>query len=142
MTYPLHLFKKKKQAILIIRNIYIKIKQCKNGVSPASSPVKNLLAMQETQETQVLSLDREDPLEKKMATHYSILARKISWTEEPCGLQSMESQRVGHNWATEHSVQKSQLISMISAEAFSPYPPHSHYKRRKVMYFLILTVWF
>ena len=80
MTYPLHLFKKK--AILIIRNIYIKIKQCKNGVSPASSPVKNLLAMQETQETQVLSLYREDPLEEKMATHYSILARKISWTED------------------------------------------------------------
>ena len=87
----------KKKAILIIRNIYIKIKQCKYGVSLVSSPVKNLLAMQETQETQVLSLDREDPLEEKMATHYSILARKIPWTEEPCGLQSTESQRVGHD---------------------------------------------
>ena len=39
----------------------------------------------------------EDPLEKEMATHSSILAWKISWTEEPGGLQSMGSQRVGHN---------------------------------------------
>ena len=48
--------------------------------------VKNLPAMQETQ---VLSLDQEDPLEKGMATHSSILAWKIPWTEEPGGLQSM-----------------------------------------------------
>ena len=40
----------------------------------------------------------EDPLEKEMATHSSILAWKISWTEEPGGLQSIGSQRVGHNW--------------------------------------------
>ena len=44
------------------------------------------------QETQVQSLGQEDPLEKEMATHSSILARKIPWTEEPVGLQSMESQ--------------------------------------------------
>ena len=42
-------------------------------------------------------LGREDPLEKEMATHSSILAWKISWTEEPDGLQSMGSQRVGHD---------------------------------------------
>ena len=48
--------------------------------------VKRLPAMQETW---VLSLDREDPLEKEMATHSSILAWEISWTEEPCGLYSM-----------------------------------------------------
>ena len=48
--------------------------------------VKNLLAVQETQ---VQSLDREDPLEKEMATHSCILAWKIPWTEEPGGLQSM-----------------------------------------------------
>ena len=53
--------------------------------------------MQETQETQVQSLGQEDPLEKGMATHYSILAWSIAWTEEPSGLQSMGSQRVGHN---------------------------------------------
>ena len=51
--------------------------------------VKNLTVTQETQETYVQSLCREDPLEKEMATHSSILARKIQWTEEPGGLQSM-----------------------------------------------------
>ena len=56
--------------------------------------VKNLPAMQETQ---VLSLDWEDLLEKGMATHSSILAWRIPWTEEPGGLQSMGSQRVGQN---------------------------------------------
>ena len=45
--------------------------------------------MQETQETQVQFLSQEDPLEEEMATHSSILARKIPWTEEPGGLQSM-----------------------------------------------------
>ena len=48
-------------------------------------------------ETQVQSLGQEDPLEKEMATHSSILAWRIPWTEEPGGLQSMGSQRVGHN---------------------------------------------
>ena len=56
--------------------------------------VKNLLAMQETQ---VRSLGREDSLEKGMATHSSILAWSILWTEEPGRLQSMESQRVIHD---------------------------------------------
>ena len=54
--------------------------------------VKNLLTMQETQETRVLSLGQEDPLEVEMATHSSILAWEIPWTEEPSGLQSMGSQ--------------------------------------------------
>ena len=48
----------------------------------------------------VRSLGWEDPLEKEMATHSSILAGKISWTEEPGGLQSMGLQRVGHDWFT------------------------------------------
>ena len=52
--------------------------------------VKNLPAVQETQ---VHSLDWEDPLEKKMTTHSSILAWRIPWTEEPDGLQSMGLQR-------------------------------------------------
>ena len=56
--------------------------------------VKNLPAVQETR---VRSLGWEDPLEKEMATHSSILAWKISWTEEPGGLQSMGSQRVRHD---------------------------------------------
>ena len=56
---------------------------------PSGSAVKNLSAMQETQ---VQSLDQEDPLEKGMATYFSILAWRIPWTEEPGGLQSMELQ--------------------------------------------------
>ena len=59
--------------------------------------------MQEIQETQVKSMDREDPLKKQMTTHSSILAWEIPWTEKPGGLQSMGSQRVGHNWGTEHT---------------------------------------
>ena len=56
--------------------------------------VKNLPAMQETR---VRSLDQEDPLEKGMAAHSSILAWRIPWTEETGGLQPIGSQRVGHN---------------------------------------------
>ena len=56
--------------------------------------VKDLPAVRETQ---VCSLGREDPLEKGMAKHSSILAWRILWTEEPGGLQSMRSQRVGHS---------------------------------------------
>ena len=53
--------------------------------------------MQETQETWVPSLGGEEPLEEKMTTHSSVLAWKSPWTEEPGGLQSMGSQRVGHD---------------------------------------------
>ena len=60
--------------------------------------VKNLPAMQETG---IRSLGQEDPLEKGMATHSSILVWRIPCTEEPAGLQSMGSQRVGHDWLTE-----------------------------------------
>ena len=49
------------------------------------------------QEMQVRSLGQEDPLEKKMETHFNVLAWKISWTEESGSLQSMGSQRVGHD---------------------------------------------
>ena len=59
--------------------------------------VKHLPAMWETQ---VQSLGQEAPLEKEMATHSTILAWRIPWTEEPGGLQSLVSQRVGHDWAT------------------------------------------
>ena len=57
--------------------------------------------MQEMQETQVWSLGREDPLEKEMATHISIFAWEIPWTEEPGGLHSpLGLKRVGHDLAT------------------------------------------
>ena len=53
--------------------------------------------MQETQETQVRFLRQEDPLEEEMAIHSGILAWGIPWIEEPGGLQSLGSQRVGHD---------------------------------------------
>ena len=60
--------------------------------------LKNLPAMQEIQ---IRSLDQEDPLEKLMTTHSSILAWRISWIEEPGGLQSMGLKRVGHDYIFE-----------------------------------------
>ena len=64
--------------------------------------VKNLSARQEIREAWVLSPDQEDPLEKEMATHFSILALEILWTKEPGGLRSIGSQRVGHDWVNKH----------------------------------------
>ena len=64
---------------------------------PGGSEVKCLPGMWETW---VRSLGREDPLEKEMATRCSTLAWRIPWREEPGGLQSTGSQRVGHDWAT------------------------------------------
>ena len=55
------------------------------------------------QETWILSLSQEAPLEKGMATNSSILAWEISWPDESDGLQSTGSQRVGHDWVTKHS---------------------------------------
>ena len=71
------------------------------------SVVKNLPAKQETW---VHSPGQEDPLEMGMATHSSILAWRIPWTEEPGRLQSMGSQRVGHDWATKHTQEKIRIL--------------------------------
>ena len=68
---------------------------CNIGASLVAQLVKNLSAVQETW---VRSLGWGDPLEKEMETYSSIFAWKISWTEETGGLQSMRSQRVGHDW--------------------------------------------
>ena len=65
-------------------------------VSLVAQMARNLLAMQETW---IQSLIWEDSLEKGMTTHSSILAWRIPWTEEPDELQSMGSQRVGHDWS-------------------------------------------
>ena len=65
--------------------------------SLVAQPIKNLPTMQETW---VQSLGWEDPLEEEMATHFSILAWRIPWIEEPGRLQSMGSQRIRHDWAT------------------------------------------
>ena len=61
--------------------------------------VKNPPAIQKSQEMWVQSLGQEDPLEEGMATHSSILSWRISQTEEPGGLGSIGSQRVGHDWS-------------------------------------------
>ena len=63
----------------------------------ASLVAQMVMCLPTMQETQVRSLGREVPLEKAMALHSSILAWKIPWTEEPSRLQSMGSQRVGHD---------------------------------------------
>ena len=67
------------------------------GVTLASLVAQRLKHLTPMQETRVRSLGGEDPLEKEMATHSSILAWRISWTEEPGRLQSTGSQRVGHD---------------------------------------------
>ena len=66
-------------------------------ISLMAQMVKNLPAVQESQAP---SLGQEDPLEKEMATHSSILAWEIPWAEEPGRIQSMGSQRVGHDLVT------------------------------------------
>ena len=73
----------------------------KHKIPLVAQTVKHLPTMRETQ---VRSLGREDPLEKEMATHSSTLAWKIPWMEECDRLQSMGSQRVGHDWATSLSL--------------------------------------
>ena len=65
--------------------------------------VKNLPAMQETQEMQVWSLGQEDLLEEEMATHFSILAWKVPCIENFGGQQSKGSKRVGHNWESKNT---------------------------------------
>ena len=68
-----------------------------NGASLVAQTVQRLPTMQETR---VWSLGWEDPPEKEIAAHSSILVWRIPWTEDPGGLQSMGSQRVRHDWAT------------------------------------------
>ena len=74
---------------------------------PGGSDIKNLPAMQETW---FHSLGGEDSLEKGMATHSTILAWRIPWTEEPDGLQSMGSQRARTEWLSTHSYWPKELM--------------------------------
>ena len=85
--------------IATIKELWI-IEDHKHIILPYTGFPGSSVSEESAHSTQVWSLGREDPLEKEMATHSSILAWKISWTEEPGGLQYMGSQRVGHNWAT------------------------------------------
>ena len=70
---------------------------------PGGSVAKNQLA---NQKTQVQSLSREDPLEEEMASHSSVLAWEMPWTEESEGLQPMGSQESRHNFATKQRVSR------------------------------------
>ena len=99
--------------------------------SLVAQSVKNLLAVQETR---VWSLDLEDPLEKEIANHSSILAWKIPWTEEPGGLLSMGLKRVRYNWVTNTNpsgyyyvlfVEQQQrgLMIMVLCEISMTWPP-------------------
>ena len=98
---------------------------------PIAQLVKNLPAVQETW---VWFLGREDPLEKKLAVHSSILAWKIPWTEEPGRLQSKGSQRVRHHWATSlHSLpavrpQENYLTSLSLSFLFYKMEITAHFK--------------
>ena len=80
---------------------FFKIFLCIWGASLVAQRLKRLPGMRETW---VRSLSQEDPLEKEMAAHSSTLAWRIPWREEPGKLQSMGSQRVGHNWAVSLSL--------------------------------------
>ena len=78
--------------------------KCKEAMKCALNTIRDTLLVAQRlkrlpamRETWVQSLSQEDPLEKKMATHSSILAWRIPWTEKPGGLQSTGSQRVGHD---------------------------------------------
>ena len=83
--------------------------------------VKNLSVMWETW---VRSLGQEDPLEKEMATNSGILAWRLPWTEEAGGLESMWSQRVGNNWATNTFI--SAIVLPMKTNGFiSPCVPHN-----------------
>ena len=94
-----------------------------SGASLVAQLVKNLPAVQETG---VRFLGWEYLLEKEIATPSSILAWKISWTEEPGGLQSMGSQRVGHDWATNtYTYFYSPSPFKIELLSFSQPPVHS-----------------
>ena len=81
----------------IFRCIVLSVTLPSTEASFVAQTVKLLTTMRETR---IWYLFQEDPMEKEMATHSSILAWKIPWTEEPGRLQSMGSKRVGHDWAT------------------------------------------
>ena len=83
--------------IVIIDDFTVLYTKKVTGSFPVAQMVKILPAMQGIQ---VWSLGQEDPLKKGMVTHSIIHAWRIPWTEEPGGLQSVGSQRVGHNWVT------------------------------------------
>ena len=89
---------------------WLTIRRIANKASQVALVVKNPPAIQETW---VRSLSQEDPLEEEMATHSSILAWEIPWTEEPDGLQSRGSKRVRHYWVIEHIIANTYSSAII-----------------------------
>ena len=83
--------------VQLITEVIIRVGSSLVSASLMAQWVKNLPAMQETQESHVQSLSQENPLEKEMATYSSTLPWEIPWTKEPDRLQSMVSQRVRSN---------------------------------------------
>ena len=100
--------------------------------------VKNMPAMQEIR---VWSLGQEDPLEKGMATHSSILAWRIPWTEEPGRLQFMGSQRMGQNWAN-NTLQKEKKIWKVHENRGKMKITEPHLKAIMDMLVYFLSVFF
>ena len=99
--------------------------------------------MQEIQETQVRSLPSENPLEEEMATHSSILAWKIPWTEEPGGLSSMRSQRAGHDWMGAHTDRHIHIIDCgltVGPVSGSQYPLSPSVRLITVLWCLTLLI--
>ena len=97
MLHTLHFplsFPPLKSLMLILGFLYLRASLLVQGASLVAQRLKRLLPMWETR---VQSLGQEDPLEKEMVTHSSILAWRIPWTEDPGRLQSTGSQRVGHD---------------------------------------------
>ena len=88
------------------------------------------------QETQVQSLGQKDPLEEEMATHPSILAWRIPWTEEPGGLQSLGLQRVRHDGATESTRTHSSITDLGVCSHLILSPPLSLFLTRGWMHCL------
>ena len=84
----------------------------------ASLVAQRLKRLPPMRETRVRSLGREDPLEKEMLTHSSILAWRIPWMEKPGRLQSTGSQRVGHYWATSPSPSNDNLLYCLQSFLF------------------------
>ena len=94
-----------REALVIVNNAAMNM-NITNIYGHAFLVAQRLKRLPATQETWVWSLGWKDPLEKEMATHSSILAWRIPWMEEPGGLKSTGSQRVGHDWATSLSLSR------------------------------------
>ena len=91
------------------------------------------------QDTRVRSLGWEDPLEKEMATHSSTVAWRIPWREEPGRLQSMGSQRVGHDWATSLTLNLISVSRSLFSSIFVCFLDSKYEWKNTVFVFLFLT---